>query len=67
MTIGQGIILYVFLIPLGLYLVGALISKLAEYDRKYRDDQWKLRKEFKEQNEKYEKNEFLIKLKLKLV
>ncbi len=62
MSLGQGFILFGFLIPLGIMLLISIIGALYEEDKKYRTEKWRLRKAFRKQNEEYAKQEFLYKL-----
>ncbi len=67
MTIGQGIILYVFLIPMFLFIFIALIKSLIDNDKQNKSNKWELIKANRKINERLEKDEFLLKSKYKLV
>ena len=63
MTLGQEIILYFEIIPI-LTIIICIAIKSYFYDKKaFKKEIWALRKAYKKQNEEYEKQEFLWKIK----
>ena len=63
MTIGQEIILYFEIIPLISYLIYAIVKSYVEKQKCFKKEIWSLRKAYRKQNEEYEKQEFLWKIK----
>lgn len=63
MTLGQEIILYFEIIPLISFLIYAVIKSYIEDKKAFKKEIWSLRKAYIKQNEEYEKQEFLWKIK----
>jgi len=63
MTLGQEIILYFEIIPLFSFLIYAIIKSCIENKKEFKKQIWSLKKKYRKQNEEYEKQEFLWKIK----
>lgn len=63
MTLGQEIILYFEILPILAFLVYAIIKSYFEDKRAFKKEIWKLKRAYRKQNEEYEKQEFLWKIK----
>ena len=63
MTLGQEIILYFEIIPLLSFLIYAVVKSYIENKKEFKKQICSLKKKYRKQNEEYEKQEFLWKIK----
>lgn len=63
MTLSQEIILYFFILPMLAFILYAIVRSYIEDIQVFKSKIWQLRKAYRKQNEEYEKQEFLWKIK----